>query len=64
MEPSGVKMALKLYVRDNINVGFWMAVSGDSWKSGCVLRDDVDQTYFIKVCFKYMTFQNLKYMFN
>ena len=47
--PGSLEVSLKLYARDNVNAGFWMAICNDNWKTACVEKDDFEEKYFIKV---------------
>ena len=48
-QPRFPRVNLKLYTQDTVNVGFWMAISNDNWKTACVEKDDFQQQYSITV---------------
>ena len=48
-DPGTFKLDIKLYARDDVNVGFWMAIGNDNWKSAFIENDDFRQRYILKV---------------
>ena len=51
-EQGFLEVRVKVYARDTLNVGFWMAICNDDWKTACIVKDDDQQQYFIKVYIK------------
>ena len=43
------KVDVKVYIQDKQHVGFWKAVNDDSWKTGCVVTDQMTELTSIKV---------------
>ena len=50
-QPRFPRVNLKLYTQDTVNVGFWMAVSNDNWKTACIEKGDLQQQSSITVNF-------------
>ena len=44
-----ITVDIKIYIPDEENIGFWMAINEDNWKTGCVLKDEITGAYSVKV---------------